>query len=306
MTNLAIKSADEFHPASFHEIELADQEIFRQHMTGWPVQHSDFVFSNLLAWGPIYQYRWQSYRNRIILYTGRYDYLFMPIGEPLELDELLRLSDAFRQVGKSGNYILMTSEYAEKTPGIEAYFTIEADPNGADYIYETVRLAELRGKKLQKKKNLIAQFIRNNPSYSWRLLGPADIRACFRLAEKWCEEHTCDLVGYRHESSAMQRSFDHAEQLGLQGIGVFVGDNLVAFSVFNPLPGDMAVIHYEKYDREVKGSGQIINQVTAQHLRTSHRWLNREQDLGIDGLKQAKESYDPTYRLMLNEWHRKD
>ena len=72
---------------------------------------------------------------------------------------------------------------------------------------------------------------------------------------------------------------------------------MFAFSIYSPLNGNMADVHFEKFDPEVKGIGQVINWETARALAGTTKYINREQDLGIEGLRQAKRSYTPEYIL---------
>jgi hypothetical protein len=84
-------------------------------------------------------------------------------------------------------------------------------------------------------------------------------------------------------------------ELGLQGVKISRGDDMVAFSIFSPLNANMVDVHFEKFDPEVKGSSQVINWETAKFLSGKYKYINREQDLGIEGLRRAKQSYDPEY-----------
>ncbi len=95
------------------------------------------------------------------------------------------------------------------------------------------------------------------------------------------------------ESDAMDMAFSHWNDLGLSGLMLMVKDEIVAFAVFSPLSSDTWDVHFEKSDMAFKGAAQMINYETAKFLKGTARYINREQDLGISGLRKAKLSYVP-------------
>jgi hypothetical protein len=95
------------------------------------------------------------------------------------------------------------------------------------------------------------------------------------------------------ELSAMEKAFDHFEDLGLEGLALMADRQMVAFSIFSPLNHDTWNVQFEKSDFDYKGAAQVINHQTALYLKDRCRYINREQDLGIKGLRQAKMSYEP-------------
>ncbi|MCG8619009.1 MAG: phosphatidylglycerol lysyltransferase domain-containing protein, partial [Desulfobacterales bacterium] len=100
------------------------------------------------------------------------------------------------------------------------------------------------------------------------------------------------------EAAAIEKAFDNWDRLGLEGLVVTVDDNIAAFAVFSPLNLDTFNVHFEKANIAYKGAAQVINQETARYLSDRAVYINREQDLGIPGLRQAKMSYDP-HRLLV-------
>jgi len=95
------------------------------------------------------------------------------------------------------------------------------------------------------------------------------------------------------EFTAIERAFENFDRLGFEGIALWVKNRLVAFCVFSRLNHDTYNIQFEKSDIAFKGAAQVINQETTKYLRNKCVYLNREQDLGIKGLRQAKLSYEP-------------
>ena len=123
--------------------------------------------------------------------------------------------------------------------------------------------------------------------------------------EKWCQDKSCDVVSYAYEAEALRTGCRHFRELEMGGLILFVEKRAAAFSVFNRQNENTALVHFEKYDREKKGAGQAINWETAKHLKDQYEFLNREQDLGIEGLRRAKESYMPEYKTLSYRMRRK-
>jgi len=282
---------------NFVPVALADRDTIQPLLLAEDACFCEYNFANLLMWGDIYQTRWLLQEDRLWLYNGQDDLMLMPVGRALDMAGLLAVSDGLRRAGKSGNFVLVDPDFVQENPDLERFFNMTADPDNGDYIYQSQKLVDLHGNKLHKKRNQISQFQALYPEYASQPLKKNDGSACLELAEKWCRLRTCEALDFAHETSALQRAMRYFDELDLRGVKIFHGGELFAFSIFSPLNGNMADVHFEKFDPEVKGSGQVINWETAKALSGTYKYINREQDLGIDGLRQAKRSYSPEYIL---------
>jgi hypothetical protein len=282
---------------NFSPVSLADRQAILPLLLAEDVCFCEYSFANLFMWGEIYHSRWLVHEGRLWLYNGYDDLMLMPVGRPLDMAGLVAVSDGLRREGKSGNFVLVDPDFVRENPGLESLFNIHPDPDNGDYIYLSQKLVDLQGNKLHKKRNQISQFLAQVPDYSCLPLQENDFAACFALAEKWCRLRTCLQLDFTHETSALKKAMDHFADLGLQGVKVSQGDALIAFSIFSPLNANMVDVHFEKFDPEFKGSGQMINWETAKSLVGRYKYINREQDLGIEGLRRAKRSYAPEYIL---------
>ncbi|HPG30358.1 MAG TPA: phosphatidylglycerol lysyltransferase domain-containing protein [bacterium] len=309
-----------FNFNNLKKIEIEDKPVLTGYLKPCNNILCDYNFTNLYSWGHIFQTKWALFENSLILYNSREDYILSPCantacrseknesGEILRVtpEKLINISDSFIKSGKSGNFILLDKDFVEKLKdALEKWFDIIPDENNADYIYSTIKLVELKGKKLHKKKNLISQFVRENPDYVVAELTPADKKACFDLSEKWCKTKNCDKLGFSHETSALLKVFEKFEELEAGGLVIKLKNEPVAFSVFSKQNSETYTVHYEKFDSEIKGAGQIINWETAKYLLDKCKYINREQDMGIEGLRQAKKSYDPDFILLTYKLIRK-
>ncbi len=292
-------------PAGFKAVEIGDRGAIQPFLAAANRASSDYNFANLYAWGGIYGLGWKASRDRLLIYGAKDDVLLLPVGAPIGVDVLLSLSDELRAEGGSGDFAFVDEAFVEGAPSLREHFEPSLDPDNADYVYSTEALAELRGNKLHRKKNLLSQFIRNNPDYRCEAMTKRHAAECFELAEKWCEEKICEVVGFTHETSALKRAFDRFEELGLEGVVLSAGGGLAGFSVYDRLNSTTADVHFEKYDPGIKGAAQAINWLTARALRPSYEYLNREQDLGIEGLRRAKQSYCPAFTVRVYRLRRR-
>ncbi len=267
----------------FKKVELKDKELIERYLAECDRMLCDYNFANIFTWRNIYDTRWALIDNMPVIYINVDDLILMPCSCCVSFDNIINLSESFRTSGKSGNFALIDKEFVENnSEQIEKYFSVELDEANADYIYSTEKLVELRGKKLQKKKNLVSQFIRNNPDYNVEILAEEHFTESFALAEKWCQQRDCEKLGFSHEKSALREAFENFDELNLSGLIIRLNGNIIAFSVFSRQNSETYTIHYEKFDTELKGSGQLINWETAKFLQNKCRYLNREQDMGLD------------------------
>jgi hypothetical protein len=88
------------------------------------------------------------------------------------------------------------------------------------------------------------------------------------------------------------------------GLIIFVKDRMVSFSIFSRQNQNMADVHFEKYDSEIKGSEQVMCWETAKYLLDKYEYINREEDMGIEGLRQSKRSYDPEFTVKTYKLYR--
>lgn len=281
---------DDFSPVS-----LTDKKTILPLLLANDVIFCDFSFVNLFIWGHIFKTRWLLHDERLWFYNGYDDLMLMPVGRALSLAEMLDVSDMMLQAGKSGNFVLVDPDFVEDNGDLAEHFMVEADPNNGDYIYSSQKLIDLAGNKLHKKRNLVNQFRAMYPDYACLPLQPADLNDCLVLSEKWCRLRTCLELDFDHETSALMKALNHFDELELQGLKIVHNGQLIAFSIFSQLSSNMADIHFEKFDPLVKGSAQVINWEAAKFLAAKYKYINREQDLGIEGLRRAKRSYEPEY-----------
>lgn len=277
----------------FNRFKLKDKALIQAYVKRFNPESCEYNFSNLFAWQEVYDLRFTLYQGRLLIYDGISQCAFMPLGEDLFPEELVVLALQLKSLGIEASFGLVTQAYLKKYPDLEAYFMVKEERDYAEYIYEVKSLWDLTGEKLHKKKNLISQFKRSYPDYQvHRIKGELKTR-CYAFAKELLNSHEKPSEDLVEELSAIETSFRYFDELGLEGLVVTVGERPVAFSVFSRLNTITYDIQFEKSDAGFKGGAQVINHETANYLRNVCQYVNREQDLGIRGLRQAKLSYDP-------------
>lgn len=258
----------------------------------------EYNFVNLFCWEQVYKYQWFVFEGRLIIYDGKNNCLFMPLGEPLSPEVLYAVSRHLMNVMELSPHICLASPaYVEAYPDIHNFYTVTEDRDAAEYIYLAKSLMELKGNKLHKKRNLISQFKRKYPGYRVTPINTASLVTVKSFARDLLLTREPVPASLTEEFSAMEKAFGNWDALGLEGLLLTVDDNVAAFSIFSRLNRDTYNIHFEKSNIAFKGAAQVINQETAGFLADKALYINREQDLGVPGLRQAKLSYAPHHLL---------
>jgi uncharacterized protein len=280
---------------TFSKFKISDKKIINSYLNECTKKSADYSFVNLFCWQDAFKSMWTIYSGLLLIYYNKIDYMFMPCGKELIIDDIISISDIFVNNGRTGNYLLFDTKYVETHKAdLSKYFIIKKDELNTNYIHLTERLVNLSGRKLNKKKNLVSQFQRNNPDYKVSEISKKSLLDCFKLFNKWLFEKNNPMS---KEYTAFIRAYTFFEELQLNGLIITVDNVIVAFSVFSELNEETVNIHFEKYSPNIKGSAQIINYETAKYLVDKYKYINREQDLGIPGLKKSKLSYDPDILL---------
>ncbi|HDM79055.1 MAG TPA: DUF2156 domain-containing protein, partial [Deltaproteobacteria bacterium] len=154
---------------------------------------------------------------------------------------------------------------------------------------------ELRGKKLRKKKNHLNYFLKNF-DFVFEPLNDKTIKLCFEMQEEWCNLKDCaENPTLSSEDFAAFEALYHWKQLRFDGGVILINGKVEAFSLGERLNKKTAVVHVEKANPKTRGLYPAINQVCCKNLWSGYEYINREQDMGQKGLRQAKLSYNPAF-----------
>ena len=182
---------------------------------------------------------------------------------------------------------------------IASLFQITKQKGYSDYIYLTRDLINLKGNKYSKKRNLIHQFERNwldNSEITVEPMTTASTNDCVDFMDRWCEERDCSLDDDSElacEKEAVVNTITHMELMEVKGLMLRINGQVAAFGMASVLTPEMGVIHFEKALSSIKGLYQYFDNICVKHLLKDFKYANKENDMGIPGLKKSKKSYHP-------------
>lgn len=171
-------------------------------------------------------------------------------------------------------------------------FEFSYNRDNSDYIYLVSDLAELKGKKFHGKKNHINYFLKNF-NYEYEPITEENLEECRVVKSDWSEQKEIETASMETELNAVDIALDHFRELELTGGLIRIDGIVKAFTIGERLTDDTFVTHIEKADYEVRGLYPMINQQFAIHALQDYTYVNREEDLGVEGLRKAKLSYQP-------------
>jgi uncharacterized protein len=282
----------------FSPVRFEDYGALAEHLRNHPQRLTGYTFATLAAWYPTYRYEWVFPEPDLLLITcvlaqDSRRHLLQPVGTmaPGTAGKLLAgISDlpyAIRVIGVSDAFL-------KGFPDFVQFFQRWEDRAFSNYLYSAQALAQLPGRKYAKKRNLLSQA---SSLYRWSCLplNTERISQCRAVLNSIREEEQPAIEGMlQRELAALECTMQHFEEFGQQGLLVTVDDRPVAFSIFEAIGPTTVAIHFERALRSYKGLYQVVNCETAKIIAAQgFQFINREEDLGDSGLRDAKMSYQP-------------
>ena len=187
-------------------------------------------------------------------------------------------------------------------------FRFHPDRDSCDYVYDISDLADLKGRRFQKKRNHINRFWQSHPNCTAAPITAENLPAVEEMVAAWyaARQAADPNNDYHLEKQALRRAFANMDKLGLEGLVLTENGNILAMTMGSPLSENTFDIHFEKALDYADGAYPAIAQTFAAHLRSKYpnlQYLNREEDMGIPGLRQSKLSYFP-HHLVVKFWAR--
>jgi hypothetical protein len=243
---------------------------------------SEFTFAGLYLFRKKHHYRIARLDRKTIVLAGNdggQPFFMLPvrIPEPETIDRLLAEHRVMKCVSETKQTVFKAKGYA-----------VAEDRDNFDYLYFRTELANLPGKKFHKKRNLVTGFL-NNYTCEGKPLGPDNLPAALQILSRWQQN-----IGEAGDYDETREALELFDTLRLTGALYYVGGIPAAFVLGEPLVEKLSfVIHYEKADTSYKGIYQFVNKAFASVIPKKYAYVNREQDLGDEGLRQAKLTYRP-------------
>ena len=282
----------------FKRMHPEQRALYDRYLTELPERGCEYSFTNKYLWGKQQMAFLHGCVAFFSHFYGKSIYSY-PIGngdKKATIEAILRDS---RERGIPCRLSGLTDSDREELESLfPGQFRLRIERDDFDYVYDIHDLADLRGRKFQKKRNHVNRFRAEHPDYQAVPLQGDELLAAREMVADWYAERALsDPHGdYLLESIAIGRAFDHYEALGMEGIALLVDGRVVAVTMGSPLSPDTFDIHFEKAREDVDGAYAAINCEFARDLRLKYpglQYLNREDDMGLDGLRKAKLSYNP-------------
>lgn len=286
----------------FQRLDLSVKPKYDSYLMNCRERGCEYSFVNLFLWGRQKAAFVEAYLTFFSQFDRRSVYPF-PIGN----GDLKSILDKLIQDARTrGIPCCLTSLTKEDCEAVEALypgaFRFHSDRESFDYIYAIDDLADLKGRKFQKKRNHYNHFVSDHPDYQILPLDENTRVAAFQMLEQWYrDKQEADPHNDFHlEQLAIHRAFAFQKQLDLEGLVLMEEGQVLAFCMGSRLNADTFDIHFEKARGSEDGAYAVINREFAKYLRDKYpelRWLDREDDMGLEGLRRAKLSYNPDHMI---------
>lgn len=279
---------------TFRKPKLEDYKWAGTALRSTGIAGSDRAFGTVYLWEESYGTMICEYKGYVIIrFSDEQFYAYvLPFGAD-NLSEFYELTKKDAQMnGKNYKIWGMTTSEIEKVEyALPDVFTFLEDRKNADYIYASSDLISLAGRKYHGKRNHVTRFYKKYPSFVYENITEDNVQECLTIAQEWQDGK--DTEDFIWERKAIEKAIDGFSVLGLKGGMIRIENKPVAFTMGEPINKDTFVIHFEKALNGYEGLYTVINQEFAKRNLSEYSYINREEDLGIEGLRQAKLSYYP-------------
>ncbi|MCU0821696.1 MAG: phosphatidylglycerol lysyltransferase domain-containing protein [Spirochaetes bacterium] len=292
---------DKMYPKfpEFKPIELDDRGYITEIFSGYQPENSEYTFTNLFIWRNYYGIKWSVYKDHLFIVCRdekRGNCAWQPVGPGPRAESARVLLEWMGDGGHSGQpYMIRADNRLIREIDGRGEFQHTPDRDNFDYVYKTGDLIDLYGKKYHSKRNHINKFLKSH-SYVYSEINDDYILRCRKLIEEWCAEHRCkEDMNLMAEWDAVNEALQNFNQLRIRGAVILVDGAVHAFTLGEMLNSETAVVHIEKASPKYPALYSVVNQQFCENIWHGVPYINREQDLGVDGLRKAKLSYHPSH-----------
>lgn len=287
----------------FKKIKLEDKDWIQPLLDYSGFRSQEYSFNFTYLWRDVFAYSAVRINDYVVIKSSREDhppsYLF-PAGK----GDLRPVIEAlYKDAEENGSNLVFHAILEEGKAALEELYPDKFEyitlTDYFDYVYESERMISLSGKKLSSKRNHINRFKENHPDWSYEPITKDNIAEVVEMNRKWVEIEKEDdnTKSFEQESESVDKAIDHYFELSLKGGLLRAGGEVVAFTMGDRLTDDTMLIHIEKAYKSVQGAYPMINQQFAMHEGKNYTYVNREDDSGHEGLRRAKQSYQPVFMV---------
>jgi hypothetical protein len=282
----------------FKPVSLSDRDFFARHYELYPQVHSDNSFANMICWNPYAHYRFANVEESIIL-SSTIDGMtrFRPPIGPHNPDLLADLLTLAAKSEEERPLAILDPETKAWISDLYPQLKLDLERKYFDYVYLASDLADLPGKKYLNIRHQLNKFQRTC-SPLVETITEDNIEEIRDFLDLWCDWKDCDSDPMlAHEKEAVSFAISHLSDLKISGLAIRANGKIGAISIFESLNKDTALVHFEKGLPDCKGIYRAINAETAKILARQYTYINRESDLGVEGIREAKTRYHPHHMV---------
>lgn len=279
-------------------VTIDDKPLFDKFFREYDGINSEFTFTNMFMWRKSYNIRYAVVDGMLCVFS-QHDNGAETVNIPLGCGDLkavlLKLISYFEGLGQPP--LIRLYKEAEKEVlcrTLPNTFVFTEDRNSYDYVYNVADLIELSGSRYHAKRNHINRFL-STYDYRYRRIDSSLLADCCDMFSRWCDNKEGQVPGISEQREAVSELFANIDALEVTGGCIIVDNKVAAFSVGEVLNSSrsVAVIHLEHANTDLQGSFPLINQQFLKNEWSNLELVNREEDMGLDGLRRAKKSYHP-------------
>ncbi len=283
----------------FKDIEIDCKNILDKYFDLVDYEACEYCFTTLYMWKDLYNTKYYVEEDFAIV-AGEYEnkgFIILPLAKKENMNKAFDfIIKNFERQNKQIHLKAINKEVVEYLQSVYGNrFEYIEERNNFDYIYDGESLRTLSGRKNQKKRNHLNSFVKEyGDRVEYKKLEEVDFDECINLLKEWSKDKE-ESIELDSEFKAIKRIFTNYEKLKdtLKISGIYIDSKLEAFSIGEMLNDNMAVIHVEKANADIRGLYPYINQQFLLNEFSDVEFVNREEDLGIEGLRKAKLSYHP-------------
>ncbi len=287
-------------------IELKNRKLFEDYFKNFPSEISEFSFTNLFIWNKYYNYLYLEYNDHLVIYSREYfkkwrksisrreaTIFFMPPIGPNPVKIILEIFKSLKNVEFHRVPEPLITSLNEEGEFEALNIEILEDRNNWDYVYQKDDLINLPGNKFRQKRRWLNKFLEQY-DYDFQVITENLVEEALQLQLEWCDVSECQSnEELAEEQKAIKLALENCSDLGFSGGIIFIDGKCIAYTLGEMLNKETIVIHIEKAHFEYEGSYQAINNLFLKEFGKNAIYVNRQQDLGIEGLRRAKEAYKP-------------
>ena len=287
---------------SFRPLELEDKQVIDSYFEKEHSRKCAHSFNTIYLWQGHYNTNFCIENDTMFIRSvsdGVPSY-HLPIGSGELAESMEHILEDTRAFSEPPRIVGMRREDTERLEAaMPGRFRFTERRDSAEYIYLASSLASLAGKKLHSKRNFINRFTQAFAGrYEYLTYRGGMKGEVLQFHKKWCEQNNCKLsASLRDEKCVIHLALDHFDVLGLTGGVLKLDGEIIAFTFGSRLGEDTFDVHVEKADGEIPGAYPMINNCFVKNECMQYRYINREEDMGLEGLRRAKLSYQPEILL---------